>query len=97
MDGALLITGVISLIVLIMFFVLVGRVGAIKTLLEQRSNNTGYAKYYEQGELDEFLGKKEAAKESFRSSLFLAQKIKAPSDSDKRNMALITKKLEEYA
>lgn len=99
MEAEALIPIIIGLIVLIVFFVLAARVGSIKEILEHRASTpvtqTSYAQFYEQGELNEYLGKKLEAIEAYKTAWFYVEKIKTPSNSDSRNKEQIKKKLSE--
>ena len=86
---------IIQLLLIICFFVLVARVGAIKRIMERPSSGPRYVEFYQQGELAEFLGKRELATEQYRSAQFFISRISAPSDADRRNQAQIEKKLNE--
>lgn len=93
MEAATIVSALIGLIVLICFFSLVIAVGDIRRILKSTPQKVKYIEYFEQGELAEFIGDKEKARECYRSSQFYIGKLTKPGDADKRNLQKVEARL----
>lgn len=73
-----LLSGIIGLITLIVFFMMSSNISKIRTLLENLNTNkptTSYVTPFNMGELREFQGKKQEALDCYMESYFLVNKF----------------------
>lgn len=70
-----LISALISLITLIVFFVMASNIGQINKKLDTKTAERDYIVAFNKGELKEYLGKKEEAMDCYMESYFLFSKF----------------------
>lgn len=74
MEGAIIISGIISIISLIVFFIMSKNVAEIRKNLEAIGGNS-YASAYQKGELKEFQGKKDEALDYYNEAYFIILRL----------------------
>lgn len=91
-------SAILSLAMLIVFFVTASNIAAIKrTLMNALPNSQPYIEHYNHGQLNEYLGNKQAALNSYRIALFYSNNVKVPTDTDRRNKIIIEQKISELS
>jgi|GEM_PF-4729300 len=79
--------GILSIIILIIFFVTAININKIKKILEESNKKTsGYAEAYNIGELREFQGKKQEALDSYMESYFFVNRFIKKVQSENINI-----------
>lgn len=75
MENYAIISGIISLVTLIVFFVMASNISAIRTILAKGVvENEKYIQAYNAGELKEFQGKKHEALDSYKEAQWYISK-----------------------
>lgn len=95
MEGMTIISAIISLVTLIVFFMMASNISRIRTLIELNSSNgqVTYQSLFTKGELNEFKGKSNEALDCYMEAFFIFDRIKNKTSQDLKNETLIKAKI----